>query len=204
MAVEYRCCETEFFVRILIVIGLVVFAGLMSGLTLGLMSMSLVDLEVLAYSGSPSHRKHAGMFIFANFKKLGSNFVYLLFISLFLQFLCINFIFPLFWILLILGSIFPYIKQLGFFFIVLAVQILSNCWTSLMCAISSSMENLIRKLRSLISSSVLYINSKDTASGKKTASIALHPTYLQCCFYGGKYILYQNCLDWLKVMKQLG
>ncbi|CAN1272285.1 DUF21 domain-containing protein At2g14520 [Linum perenne] len=33
---------------------------MMSGLTLGLMSMSLVDLEVLAKSGSPHHRKHAG------------------------------------------------------------------------------------------------------------------------------------------------
>lgn len=32
----------------------------MSGLTLGLMSMSLVDLEVLAKSGTPKDRKHAG------------------------------------------------------------------------------------------------------------------------------------------------
>ena len=36
------------------------FAGMMSGLTLGLMSMSLVDLEVLAKSGTPKDRKHAG------------------------------------------------------------------------------------------------------------------------------------------------
>lgn len=35
------------------------FAGLMSGLTLGLMSLSLVDLEVLAKSGTPQDRKHA-------------------------------------------------------------------------------------------------------------------------------------------------
>jgi len=35
------------------------FAGSMSGLTLGLMSMSLVDLEVLAKSGTPNDRKHA-------------------------------------------------------------------------------------------------------------------------------------------------
>ncbi|KAK3012004.1 hypothetical protein RJ639_011262, partial [Escallonia herrerae] len=61
MAVEYKCCETEFFVRILIITCLVLFAGLMSGLTLGLMSMSLVDLEVLEKSGTPKDRKHAGI-----------------------------------------------------------------------------------------------------------------------------------------------
>jgi hypothetical protein len=32
----------------------------MSGLTLGLMSMSIVDLEVLAKSGTPKNRKYAG------------------------------------------------------------------------------------------------------------------------------------------------
>lgn len=63
MAVEYTCCETGFFIRILIVTLLVLFAGLMSGLTLGLMSMSLVELEVLAKSGTPSDRKHAGKFL---------------------------------------------------------------------------------------------------------------------------------------------
>ncbi|KAJ8765566.1 hypothetical protein K2173_014688 [Erythroxylum novogranatense] len=59
MAVEYRCCGTGFLVRVGIVIFLVLFAGLMSGLTLGLMSLSLVDLEVLARSGTPNDRKHA-------------------------------------------------------------------------------------------------------------------------------------------------
>lgn len=59
MTVEYPCCGTPFFIRIIIVIALVLFAGLMSGLTLGLMSMSLVDLEVLAKSGKPSDRKYA-------------------------------------------------------------------------------------------------------------------------------------------------
>ncbi|CAK9145007.1 unnamed protein product [Ilex paraguariensis] len=59
MAVEYKCCETEFFIHILIIVLLVLFAGMMSGLTLGLMSMSLVDLEVLAKSGTPKDRKHA-------------------------------------------------------------------------------------------------------------------------------------------------
>lgn len=59
MAVEHTCCETAFFINILIIVLLVLFAGMMSGLTLGLMSMSLVDLEVLAKSGTPKDRKHA-------------------------------------------------------------------------------------------------------------------------------------------------
>ncbi|EEF40254.1 DUF21 domain-containing protein At2g14520 [Ricinus communis] len=59
MAVEYKCCETEFFIHIVVIVFLVLFAGLMSGLTLGLMSMSIVDLEVLAQSGTPKDRKHA-------------------------------------------------------------------------------------------------------------------------------------------------
>ncbi|XP_047160946.1 DUF21 domain-containing protein At2g14520-like isoform X2 [Vigna umbellata] len=59
MAVEYKCCETQFFMRLLIIVLLVLFAGMMSGLTLGLMSLSLVDLEVLAKSGTPQDRKHA-------------------------------------------------------------------------------------------------------------------------------------------------
>ncbi|KAK4724251.1 hypothetical protein R3W88_027030 [Solanum pinnatisectum] len=59
MGVEYTCCESEFFINIVIIVFLVVFAGMMSGLTLGLMSLSLVDLEVLAKSGTPSDRKNA-------------------------------------------------------------------------------------------------------------------------------------------------
>ncbi|CAL5220784.1 g2852 [Coccomyxa viridis] len=46
-------------VYILISIGLVLLAGLMSGLTLGLMSMDAVDLEVLMRSGTPAEKKHA-------------------------------------------------------------------------------------------------------------------------------------------------
>jgi metal transporter CNNM len=42
MAVEYSCCETGFFLRIGIITFLVLFAGMMSGLTLGLMSMILL------------------------------------------------------------------------------------------------------------------------------------------------------------------
>ncbi|PPS02957.1 hypothetical protein GOBAR_AA17714 [Gossypium barbadense] len=59
MEVEYHCCETGFFIRITTVAGLVLFAGLMSGLTMALMSLSLVDLEVLAESGTPTNSKHA-------------------------------------------------------------------------------------------------------------------------------------------------
>ncbi|CAD5329861.1 unnamed protein product [Arabidopsis thaliana] len=59
MAVEYVCCSPNFFIHIAVIVFLVLFAGLMSGLTLGLMSLSLVDLEVLAKSGTPEHRKYA-------------------------------------------------------------------------------------------------------------------------------------------------
>jgi len=62
MAVEYECCGTSFFIHIAVIVLLVLFAGLMSGLTLGLMSMSLVDLEVLAKSGTPRDRIHAGTY----------------------------------------------------------------------------------------------------------------------------------------------
>lgn len=49
-----------FWVYLVICVGLVSFAGLMSGLTLGLMSLSLVDLEVLMRAGQPQDRKNAG------------------------------------------------------------------------------------------------------------------------------------------------
>lgn len=39
---------------------LVLFAGIMSGLTLGLMSLGLVDLEILQQSGTPAEKKQAG------------------------------------------------------------------------------------------------------------------------------------------------
>ena len=70
MAVEYECCGTNFFIHIFVIVLLVLFAGLMSGLTLGLMSMSLVDLEVLAKSGTPRDRKHAGIFMISPFQVL--------------------------------------------------------------------------------------------------------------------------------------
>lgn len=39
---------------------LVLFAGIMSGLTLGLMSMGLVELEILQRSGTSTEKKQAG------------------------------------------------------------------------------------------------------------------------------------------------
>ncbi|KAL2339141.1 hypothetical protein Fmac_013587 [Flemingia macrophylla] len=42
---------------------LVLFAGIMSGLTLGLMSLGLVDLEILERSGSPSEKMQAAVIL---------------------------------------------------------------------------------------------------------------------------------------------
>ena len=54
----YGLPTVAFFLAVIVL--LVLFAGLMSGLTLGLMSLSLVDLEVLAKSGTPKDRQYAG------------------------------------------------------------------------------------------------------------------------------------------------
>ncbi|XP_076895317.1 DUF21 domain-containing protein At1g47330-like [Bidens hawaiensis] len=56
---DVACCESQFFLYLMIIVGLVAFAGLMAGLTLGLMSLGLVDLEVLIQSGRPKDRLHA-------------------------------------------------------------------------------------------------------------------------------------------------
>lgn len=66
MAADVPCCGAEFFIFVVVIIGLVTFAGLMAGLTLGLMSLGLVDLEVLIKAGKPNDRKHAGQFIKKN------------------------------------------------------------------------------------------------------------------------------------------
>ncbi|TKY75151.1 DUF21 domain-containing protein [Spatholobus suberectus] len=63
MAAEIPCCGTKFSLYVLVIIGLVCFAGLMAGLTLGLMSLGLVDLEVLMQSGRPQDRIHAAILI---------------------------------------------------------------------------------------------------------------------------------------------
>lgn len=56
---DVKCCGTTFYLYIAVIVGLVSFAGLMAGLTLGLMSLGLVDLEVLSKSGRPQDRIHA-------------------------------------------------------------------------------------------------------------------------------------------------
>jgi len=61
MAAEEACCGVKFWIYIAIVVLLVLFSGMMSGLTLGLMSLSSMDLEVLSKSGTPQDRKHAGV-----------------------------------------------------------------------------------------------------------------------------------------------
>ncbi|KAG9455313.1 hypothetical protein H6P81_008217 [Aristolochia fimbriata] len=53
------CCNAMFWIYLLICVALVSLAGLMSGLTLGLMSLSLVDLEVLAKAGRAEDRRNA-------------------------------------------------------------------------------------------------------------------------------------------------
>ncbi|KAI8548828.1 hypothetical protein RHMOL_Rhmol07G0304500 [Rhododendron molle] len=59
MAAHVLCCTSTFWFYVVIVAGLVGFAGLMAGLTLGLMSLGLVDLEVLMKSGRPQDRIYA-------------------------------------------------------------------------------------------------------------------------------------------------
>ncbi|KAJ7283122.1 hypothetical protein O6H91_Y346400 [Diphasiastrum complanatum] len=59
MATERHCCNSTFWLYIAIIVGLVAFAGMMSGLTLGLMSLELVDLEVLMKSGASKDQVHA-------------------------------------------------------------------------------------------------------------------------------------------------
>jgi len=60
MVAELSCCGTLFWVYVIVCVVLVIFAGMMSGLTLGLMSLGIMDLEVLIKSGSPKDKNHAG------------------------------------------------------------------------------------------------------------------------------------------------
>lgn len=61
MVAELPCCGSLFWVYIVVCVVLVLFAGVMSGLTLGLMSLGIMDLEVLIKSGSPTDKEHAGL-----------------------------------------------------------------------------------------------------------------------------------------------
>ena len=54
------CCELEFWMFIIICVLLVLFAGITSGLTLGLLSFSQVELEVFTKAGRPQDQKYAG------------------------------------------------------------------------------------------------------------------------------------------------
>lgn len=56
-----HCCETNFWVLVLICWVCMFFAAITSGLALGLLSFSQVDLEVLVKAGQPHIQKNAGM-----------------------------------------------------------------------------------------------------------------------------------------------
>jgi len=51
--------DAEWWIAAAVSVFLVLFAGIMSGLTLGLMSLGLVDLEVLQQSGTAEEKKQA-------------------------------------------------------------------------------------------------------------------------------------------------
>ncbi|KAF8044078.1 hypothetical protein BT93_A2146 [Corymbia citriodora subsp. variegata] len=56
---DVLCCEPEFWLFLVICLALVIFAGITSGLALGLLSFSQVDLEVLIKAGQRQERKDA-------------------------------------------------------------------------------------------------------------------------------------------------
>ena len=57
--------SVRWFVDVGISLVQVLFAGLMSGLILGLLSLNLMELEILQRSGSPVEKKQAGAYEFA-------------------------------------------------------------------------------------------------------------------------------------------
>ncbi|TKY45268.1 DUF21 domain-containing protein [Spatholobus suberectus] len=56
---KFPCCELDFWVFFIVRLVLVALAGIASGLALGLLSFSQVDLEVVIKAGLPKDRKHA-------------------------------------------------------------------------------------------------------------------------------------------------
>eukprot|EP01028_Stygiella_incarcerata_P002861 TRINITY_DN1546_c0_g1_i1.p1 TRINITY_DN1546_c0_g1~~TRINITY_DN1546_c0_g1_i1.p1 ORF type:complete len:422 (+),score=132.70 TRINITY_DN1546_c0_g1_i1:135-1400(+) len=56
---EAEAGSTEFWILIGVCVGLVLFAGLMSGLTLGLMSLDMLNLKILENGDDPKKSKHA-------------------------------------------------------------------------------------------------------------------------------------------------
>lgn len=57
---DVPCCTPEFWIFLAICLALVSFAGITSGLALGLLSFGQVDLEVLIKAGQPHESKYAG------------------------------------------------------------------------------------------------------------------------------------------------
>lgn len=56
---EYPCCESSFWLFLIICLVIVSLAGITSGLALGILSYSPVDLEVLLKAGKPRDKKNA-------------------------------------------------------------------------------------------------------------------------------------------------
>ncbi|XP_033118160.1 DUF21 domain-containing protein At1g47330-like [Anneissia japonica] len=56
---EEEISTTEFWTYLGVYVGLVVFAGLMSGLTMGLLSLDIMSLKVLSMSGKPKEKVYA-------------------------------------------------------------------------------------------------------------------------------------------------
>ncbi|KAI5444298.1 hypothetical protein KIW84_012797 [Lathyrus oleraceus] len=56
---EYPCCESSFWLFLIICLVIVSLAGITSGLALGILSYSPVDLEVLLKAGRPRDKKNA-------------------------------------------------------------------------------------------------------------------------------------------------
>ncbi|KAI3715748.1 hypothetical protein L6452_22735 [Arctium lappa] len=61
LGAEIEFGSAKFYLYAGISCSLVIFAGIMSGLTLGLMSLGLVELEILQSSGTPTEKKQAGL-----------------------------------------------------------------------------------------------------------------------------------------------
>lgn len=57
--VEFPCCGSTFWLLLVAYLGLALLAGIASGLALGLLSFTQVDLEVLIKAGRPNDRKYA-------------------------------------------------------------------------------------------------------------------------------------------------
>lgn len=58
-----HCCGSHFWILVLMCWVFMLFAAISSGLALGLLSFSQVDLEVLVKAGQPQIQKNAGIYI---------------------------------------------------------------------------------------------------------------------------------------------